>query len=137
MHVLPDDHDQFDRDFWRPLEARFAKPDGTLDEERFSRFFRDFLMANGRYVPPKDTFASFEARYEATGFSPKELAAQLATSSRLYSVICGEAPDQSETVTAALAGLNVLESSTTYPVLLALFQKRASDGLIDDELQIS
>lgn len=134
MHVLPDDHDQFDRDFWRPLETRFAKPDGTLDEERFSRFFRDFLMASGRYVSPKDTFASFEARYEATGFSPKELASDLATSSRLYSVICGEAPDQNAVVTTALTGLNMLESSTSYPVLLALFQKRASGNLRDDEL---
>jgi uncharacterized protein with ParB-like and HNH nuclease domain len=134
MHVLPDDHDQFDRECWGPLEARFTKPDGTLDEERFSKFFRDYLMANGRYVPPKDTFPNFEARYEATDFSPKELAVQLTTSSRHYAVICGEAPDQNETVTAALAGLNVLESSTTYPVLLALFQKRASGGLSDDEL---
>jgi len=123
-----------DGDPWGPLEARFTKPDGTLDEERFSRFFRDYLMASGRYVPPKDTFPNVEARYEATDFSPKELAVQLTTSSRHYAVICGEAPDQNETVTAALAGLNVLESSTTYPVLLALFQKRASGGLSDDEL---
>ncbi len=134
MHVPPDYHDQFDRDLWRPLEARFTKTDGTLDEERFSRFFRDYLMANGRYVPPKDTFPSFETRYEATGFSPTELAAQLTTASRYYSVICGDAPDQSEHVTTALAGLNSLESSTTYPVLLSLFQKRASGGLSDDGL---
>src|ERR1700739_3522032 len=86
MHIQPDDHDQFDGDFWGPLEERFSKPDGTLDEDRFSKFFRDYLMANGRYVPPKDTFASFEERYEATGFSPKELAAQLTESSRHYTI---------------------------------------------------
>ena len=38
------------------------RADGTLDEERFSRFFRDFLMSSGRYVSPKDTFPDFEAR---------------------------------------------------------------------------
>ncbi len=134
MHVLPDDHDQFDRNFWGPLEARFTKSDGTLDEERFSKFFRDYLMANGRYVPPKETFPSFEAQYEATGFSPKELAADLTASSRYYAAICGDVKDQSQAVTAALAGLNVLESSTTYPVLLFLFQKRYAGSLSDDEL---
>jgi hypothetical protein len=91
-------------------------------------------MANGRYVPPKETFASFEAQYEATGFSPKELAAHLTESSRHYAVICSDAKDHSQAVTAALSGLNVLESSTTYPILLALFQKRSAGSLSDDEL---
>jgi hypothetical protein len=134
MHIPPDDHDQFERNCWRPLEARFSKAEGTLDEDRFSKFFRDYLMSEGRYVAPKDTFTSFEARYEATEFSPKELAKQLLTNSRYYAIISGEAPDENEKVTAALTGLNVLESSTTYPVLLALFQKRAAGKLNNDQL---
>jgi uncharacterized protein with ParB-like and HNH nuclease domain len=134
MHVLPDDHDQFDHDLWGPLEDRFAKQDGTLDEERFSKFFRDFLMSDGRYVAPKDTFIEFEARYEATGFSPKQLAAQLIANSAYYEVISGAAADREEMVTTALAGLNVLESSTTYPLLLALFQKRAVGQIADADL---
>jgi uncharacterized protein with ParB-like and HNH nuclease domain len=130
MHVAPDEQDDFDRILWEPLEDRFARTDGTLDEERFSRFFRDYLMSGGRYVPPKDTFASFESRYEATGFSPKALAGALTASVRYYAVLSGQEADESEQVTRALAGLNVLESSTTYPLLLALFDKRAT-GTID------
>jgi uncharacterized protein with ParB-like and HNH nuclease domain len=134
MHVLPDEHDQFDRDFWGPLEDRFANSDGTLDEDRFSRFFRDFLMSDGRYVAPRDTFPEFEARYEATGFSPKALAQKLIASSAYYEVISGAASDRDEHVTTALAGLNVLESSTAYPLLLSLFQKRAEGTVSDDDL---
>lgn len=134
MHVLPEDHDEFDRDLWGPLEDRFAKSDGTLDEERFSRFFRDFLMSDCRYVAPKDTFAEFEKRYEATGFSPNELASKLTANSAYYKVISGDAPDRDDSVTAALAGLNLLESSTTYPLLLALFQKRATGEIADADL---
>jgi Protein of unknown function DUF262/Protein of unknown function (DUF1524)/Domain of unknown function (DUF4268) len=130
MHVPPDDQDEFDRILWGPLEDRFARADGTLDEERFSRFFRDYLMSGGRYVPPKDTFTSFESRYEATGFSPKALAEALTASVRFYAVISGQVADESEPVTRALASLNVLDSSTTYPLLLALFDKRAT-GAID------
>lgn len=130
MHVLPDEHDEFDRELWGPLEDGFTRVDGTLDEERFSKFFRDCLMASGRYVPPKDTFPSFEARYEATEFSPRELARALTRSGRHYEVLSGRLPDEGESVTQALAGLNKLDSSTTYPILLALFEKRAS-GVID------
>lgn len=126
MHVVPDEQDDFDRLLWSPLEDRLARPDGTLDEERFSRFFRDFLMAGGRYVQPKDTFASFESKYEATGFSPTALATELNENVVHYGVISGWQPDESQVVTESLAGLNVLESSTTYPLLLALFRKRAA-----------
>ena len=45
MHVVPEDQDEFDRELWTPLENRFAREDGTLDEDHFSRFFRDFLMS--------------------------------------------------------------------------------------------
>jgi hypothetical protein len=131
MHVAPDEQDDFDRGLWGPLEDHFARPDGTLDEERFSRFFRDYLMmSGGRYVRLKETFPSFESRYEATGFSPKDLARALTASVRYYAVISGQQSDPSEGVTQALAGLNMLESSTTYPLLLALFEKRAG-GAID------
>jgi hypothetical protein len=130
MHVPPDDHDDFDREMWAPLEARFARPDGSLDEERFSKFFRDFLMKGGRYVRAQDTFADFEARYEATGFSPTELAASLTRAAQYHAIINGDAVDADPAVNTALAGLRVLDSSTTYPLLLALFERRAA-GRID------
>ena len=135
MHVEPEEHDAFDSELWAPLEDRFARPDGTLDEERFSRFFRDFLMSAGRYVSPKDTFTDFEDRYEATGFLPRQLAQSLLEASRRYAIIAGEQADELASVTRALAGLNVLDSATTYPLLLALFEERArcaieGDGLV-------
>jgi uncharacterized protein with ParB-like and HNH nuclease domain len=132
MHVPPDEQDEFDLTLWRPLEVRFARADGTLDEEAFSKFFRDFLMSTGRYVAPKDIFSEFESRYEATKFSPAELARQLSINSRYYAIISGVQTDQSPQVTQALAGLNVFDSPTTYPLLLALFRSRAA-GVIDSE----
>ena len=134
MQVPPDDQDAFDRELWRPLEDRFARQDGTLDEEQFSKFFRDFLMAEGRYVAPAETFPNFETRYEATDFSPRVLGQTLSASARAYAVISGQRPDENDDVSRALAGLNVLDSSTTYPLLLALFQKRASAEITSAQL---
>lgn len=132
MHVLPDEHDEFDRDQWGPLESGFTREDGTLDEELFSRFFRDYLMSSGRYVAPKETFPSFESRFEATNFSPKDLARELQLSAKHYAIIMGKSPDVDKRVTVSLNDLNHLDSSTTYPVLLALFGKRVG-GVIDSE----
>lgn len=134
MHVAPDEQDAFDSDLWRSLEDPFSRPDGTLDEDRFSKFFRDYLMSGGEYVAPQNTFPSFESRYEATGFSPIGLARTLIECVRHYSVISGNGADESQSVTNALAGLNLLESSTTYPLLLALFQKRAAGEIESAQL---
>lgn len=132
MHVVPEEHDEFDHDLWGPLESGFTREDGTLDEELFSKFFRDYLMSGGRYVAPKETFPSFESRFEATNFSPKDLARELQESAQHYAIIRGKRRDKDKRVTAALVGLNDLDSSTTYPVLLALFGKRAG-RVIDSE----
>jgi len=129
MHVQPEDQEEFDRTLWSPLEQRFVREDGTLDESRFSAFFRDYLMSHGRYLSPKDTFATFEARYEATAFVPQELAKTLLANADHYSVITGRAPDADSVVDRAIKGLNVLESATTYPLLLELFRRRVAGAL--------
>src|SRR5204862_6209919 len=56
MHVDPGEHDDFDRNLWRPLEERFSDAAGNFNANAFSDFFRDFLMREGRYVKPTATF---------------------------------------------------------------------------------
>ena len=131
MHVHPDTQDEFDQDLWRPLEARFTGKDGRLDEDSFARFFRDLLMSEGQYVPPKLTFATFEARHEATGFDPRALTKTLTARSAQYLAIASLVPDRDAGVTRALARLNRLDSSTTWPLLLWLFAQRDA-GALDD-----
>ena len=131
MHVHPDAQDEFDSELWRPLEARFTGADGRLDEDSFARFFRDLLMSDGQYVPPKLTFATFEARHEATGFDPHVLAKSLAKRADHHLAIASRVSDRDAGVTRALARLNRLESSTTWPLLLWLFAQRDAAALSD------
>jgi hypothetical protein len=131
MHVHPDVQDEFDTELWRPLEARFTGADGRLDEDSFARFFRDLLMSEGQYVPPKLTFVTFEARHEATGFDPQVLTRVLTQRSDQYLAIASRDSDHDPGVTRALARLNRLDSSTTWPLLLWLFAQRDA-GALDD-----
>lgn len=131
MHVHPDAQDEFDSELWRPLEARFTGSDARLDEDSFARFFRDLLMSEGQYVPPKLTFAAFEARHEATGFDPHVLAKMLAQRADHHLAIASRIADRDAGVTRALSRLNRLESSTTWPLLLWLFARRDASALSD------
>lgn len=129
MHVPPDAQDGFDTELWRPLEARFTGDDGRLDEDDFARFFRDLLMSEGQYVPPRLTFTMFEARHEATGFDPQALTRTLIECADHYLALASRTPDRDNQVTRALARLNRLDSSTTWPLLLRLFAARETGAL--------
>jgi hypothetical protein len=62
------------------------------------------------------------------------LARKLAAGVRDYAIISGQGVDESESVTKALAELNLLESSTTFPLLLAMFEKRTSGAIDSNQL---
>ncbi|MEM7802448.1 MAG: DUF262 domain-containing protein, partial [Chloroflexota bacterium] len=66
--------DAFDDAYWRPLEKMFEDAHGNLDSRELSIFFRDYLMASGRYIPLSSTFYYFERQYDKPGFDPKPLA---------------------------------------------------------------
>ena len=136
MHLRPEEHDEFDRQHWQSLEKCFTHANSTLDGDRFSKFFRDFLMSikDFGYVAPGATFERFENHYEATNFSPNQLAIELKRHAKHNEIISGKEPDQNSAVTQALAGLNQLESSTTYPLLLALFELRRQNSIDSEQL---
>jgi hypothetical protein len=119
MHIPPGEQDELDRNRWRPLEARFSDAEGNLDGKALSSLFRDFLMRNGTYVRPKETFDEFEDRYAETELDPLQLAGELGVYSELYAVLRGTVKDASPAIESALEYLRALDSSTTYPLLLS------------------
>lgn len=138
MHVDVDEQDRFDDDLWKPLEAHFEYKDGEkagqLSATALTAFFRDYLMLYGRYIAQNAIFSNFEARYEADGSDPYELAKKLKYNAELYDIIRGRASHTSSRVTRSLQKLRALDSSTTYPVLLKLLHFNKEGSLSDDEL---
>lgn len=136
MNLKPAKHDEFDKKLWAPLERHFTRANGVIDDDTLSAFMRDFLMRDGRYVSKEKekVFEVFEDRCTATGFSPEALAIELNRFADYYMVIRGEREDRCEPVTTALDRINSLKHSTTYPLLLQLFERRNQGGLSDADL---
>ena len=124
MNVAVEDQDVFDEALWKFTERRFEDAQGNLDADAFSYFLRDYLMRDGEYIPPAQTFEAFQRHYAATDFDPKQVAAELKQASGWYEIILGREPDPSPEVEAALDGLRQLESSTTHALLLNLYRRR-------------
>lgn len=134
MHVPPRDQDEFDARSWQPLETRFKSSGGSTDEAALSAFFRDYLMKDGRYIGPAETFERFEEIHEGTGFEATALLQNLCRAAADYAIIRGESPDPNPEVQNALESLQSLESSTTYPLLLKLFELRRLRELTEAQL---
>jgi len=132
MHVSPTVQDAFDDNHWRPLEAHFeykaGEHEGELDSALATKFFRDHLMKSGNYIPNNVVFETFEKQF-GTEFDPFAAAVRLQQDARFYDMIRGQHLYPDKDVDASLAKLRKLESTTTYPLLLALMQK-VSEGLI-------
>jgi hypothetical protein len=137
MQVPVEDQDEFEEALWKPLERRFMTPRGDMDELSSSSFFRDFLMRHGEYIQPADTFEAFQRHYTATDFEPKQVAAELNQASVWYEILRGQRSDPDPIVEAALKLLRQLDSSTTYSLLLNLYQRNHSGELSGEELAVA
>ncbi|MBN1668159.1 MAG: DUF262 domain-containing protein [Anaerolineales bacterium] len=123
MHVPLAEQDEFDERHWKPLEKHFETAEGQVDGRALSAFFRDFLMHRGQYIPPAQTYQSFEARYSTVAFDPLALAQELRRFAGYYDQVRLVTPHPSPLVHAALVKLAELETSTTYPLLLNLIAR--------------
>lgn len=124
--------DAYDDEYWRPLERLFSDENNQLDTRTFSHFFRDFLMASGRYIPLSSTFFYFEKRYHQPGFNPRQLALDLQAIAGHYNAIRGHQAHTSKTVNRALHQLRLLSTTATYPLLLNLLL-RLAEGQISEK----
>lgn len=134
MQVGSVEQEQFDKQYWEPLEKHFenkdAKEKGKLDGKGFSAFLRDFLMHNGDYVGVNNTFVQFE---EHCKDKPNLIAvvAEVDEYVQLYDYIRGikDHPDKASNLNAALAQLRNLQSSTAYPIVLNLLNRVKSGSM--------
>lgn len=124
--------DAFDDEYWQPLESLFEDERGHLNGHELSIFFRDFLMAHGRYIPRAATFYNFERRYNTAEFDAPALALELQKYANYYNIIRGRMAHPSTEINSALHQLRRQSSTTTYPLLLNLLN-RLDEGTIDTD----
>ncbi len=134
MRIGASKQEEFDKQYWEPLERHFeskdAKEKGKLDGKAFSAYLRDFLMHKGDYVGVNDTFTSFEI-YSKSKNEPASVVEELEEYVLLYDHIRGEKsyPDKASKINEALSLLRSLQNSTPYPLVLNLLHRVKSGTL--------
>lgn len=125
--------EEFDREYWTPIETLFTK-DETVDGKELSDFIRDFLISQGGYVRVDEIADSFERAFPSDQIDPKILAEELKKSAILYSIVTGKASHEDSRIEMALHGLRNLDAGTSYPLVLKLLRMNSMDQLARDDL---
>lgn len=134
MNLVPEEQDDFYNKLWMPLETLFADNLGNVDGEALAAFFRDFLMMQGRYIKPTETFEAFERHYTTSGFDPHALAKNLLYTANYYAMIRGWRSHPFDAVNKVLTKLRQLDTRTAYPLVLSLFEKTDKGVISEQEL---
>jgi hypothetical protein len=134
MNLPLDEQDEFDDTYWRPLEDHFQSA-GILDGAGLTGFFRDYVMSTAGYIGKYDTYAAFQKHIGPKLADSHELARGLLRHVHYYDMLrgAGAAAGRAE-VEAALQRVRDLNTTTTYPLLLALLERREKGEINDAEL---
>lgn len=124
MQLLLNEQDKFDEELWTPFELMFAETDINL-----TAFYRDYLMSNGKYVKQKEIYAQFKKHMKDTSKTPQQLVTELKRYGEFYLIIYHPETSQELKITEALGRIDYLDISTSYPLLLFLFDKLDAGAL--------
>lgn len=127
MQLPLNEQDKFDEELWTPFELMFVKTE-HFKAINTTDFYRDYLMSKGEYVKKKGVYARFKkhAPFEKkdTSKTPQQLVTELKRYGKFYLIIHRPDTSQEPNISGALERIGYLDVSTSYPLLLYLF-----DGL--------
>jgi len=133
MQVPTEQQDIFHEEHWQPFEALF-EADGSHPAFSATTFYRNFLMRNGAYSRRGATFADFKRQHSLQNKPPEGVVCGLAKFAQYERML--RFPDTSDdgAVAEALSQINRLDLTTSFPLLLKLFELQDGGVIERDEL---
>jgi uncharacterized protein with ParB-like and HNH nuclease domain len=133
MKVPFPDQDKFDNKEWQPFESLFLESNG-YPAISYDDFYRHFLMRKGNYVRPKEVYIKFKEEAEKAKAPAQELLNTLRRHAKYY--ILFNRPNMAEEpeLRLELRRLAQLEISTSYPLLLNLFDRYSTEKISRSDL---
>jgi hypothetical protein len=132
MQLPLNKQDQFDREEWTPFEAIFEKTK-QFEAIKLTDFYRDYLMRNGKYVKKNETYLEFKANVKIA----RELVEDLKRYGKFYTFIHRPKTANDPMIVETLERIGYLDITTSYPLLLYLFDKYDSGALTRDDFLAS
>jgi hypothetical protein len=134
MRVPMADQDDFHRHHWQPFEAMFEATD-DFDPIDLTAFYRDYLMRDGEYSGRRQTFVGFKEQVRVRGdIAASDLVEELKRYARFELMLRRGNMTGEPELEAALDRIQMLDVSTSHPLLMNLLARHADGRIAAEEL---
>ena len=132
MQVPLDEQDDFQSQCWQDFENSFDKDGLAINP---TRFYREFLMRDGKYVKRDSVFSEFRDFYELAKLTPEKCVELLQQYLKLARIIASEGSGLPAGSRLALQQLNAMDvEATANPLLLHLLNLYSAKSLSEASL---
>ena len=132
MQVPLDEQDEFQSQCWQDFENSFDKDGLAINP---TRFYREFLMRDGKYIKRDSVFSEFRDFYEQAKPTPEKCVELLQQYLKLARIIASEGNGLPAGSRIALQQLNAMDvEATANPLLLHLLNRYSAKSLSEAAL---
>ena len=128
MQVQVDEQDDFNETHWQPLEQIFES--AALAQ---TRFYRNYLMREGRYSLKNSTFVDFKDGHRSRSLNPGELVTELREFAVYEQWLTAPDTCSDDAIRIAISELGAVDTSTTHPLAMALLALYSSKKINAEE----
>lgn len=125
MNIHIDHQEDIYNDIWKPMQDRLGD---TIPE-----FVRHYLTMNGDYIITGDVYNVLKERIDTIGV--EECLKELEKYSKFYSIFLNPEKEKNEKIRKELLIIKRLDISTSYPLLLNLYNLYSEENISSDEFE--
>jgi uncharacterized protein with ParB-like and HNH nuclease domain len=133
MQLPLEEHEGFQEERWKGFEERF-EPAGEFKALPATKFYREFLMRNGRYSRAGATFVDYKSYFQEKQLDSVSAVREISRFVELSLGLTRKGQGLSPAVAKAIAKFELLDAATAHPLLLNLLDKHANGSLSSEDL---
>ena len=133
MQLPLEQHEEFQLKHWQKFEQLF-EPVGQFKAMPATKFYREFLMRNGRYSRAGATFVEYKDYVQDHKVSSVGALQELTHFAKLSQSLARRGEGLPPEIAKAVARFEMLEAATAHPLLLNLLHRHSEGSLSESEL---
>lgn len=132
MQVPLDLQEEFQSECWQDFENSFDKEGLAIHP---TRFYREFLSRDGKYIKKDSVFAEFRNHFELNALTPEKCVGQLHHYLKIARSIASDGAGLPASIRQSLLQLNSMDvESTVNPLLMNLLNLYSNDAISESDL---
>ena len=137
MKLPIDEQDAYDDKYWRPFERHFYDVDDRINSDKFSQFFKHYLMMSGKMVFDEYIYEEFDAQYPIDQLDSYDIVKKFNKNVNYMSMLEGRSTHTVQEIQRSLQAISELQITVTYPLIFSLLGLYEDTKISKDDLVLT